>query len=155
MATPRSRLLPMLSILLTILTGCQLQQASKPDTPPARDMNKVLDEARASYQARDWKTSEQDYLLVVEKAPSNIEAWFRLGNIYTRTNRPRLAARAYEEALVRDPENSKAWHNLGVIYLRQARNAFRQQQVHTREDDPMSRKDKKILQRLNELLRPR
>ncbi len=118
-------------------------------------MNQVLDEARQAYQAQDWQTSEKDYLLVVQQSPSNIEAWFRLGNIYTRTERPKLAARAYEEALIRDPENTKAWHNLGVIYLRQARNSFRQQQVHTRPDDPMSQRDKRILRRLDEMLIPR
>ncbi len=155
MPRPHSSLLPLLLSLLIVLAGCPLQQASKADADasPRRDMNQVLDEARSAYQARDWKTSERDYLLVVERSPSNIEAWFRLGNIYTRTNRPRLAARAYEEALLRDPENTKAWHNLGVIYLRQAHNSFRQQQVHARGDDAMSQADKKILRRLDAMLK--
>jgi len=142
--------------LLLLLAGCPLQEMVKKEegqkTAPERDMNLVLDEARSAYEAQDWKTAEQDYRLVVEKDPSSFEGWFRLGNIYSRTERPDLAVRAYREALIRRPDDVKAWHNLSVIHLRQAVNSLEQLQRHADPDDPMTRADRKLLEGLRRLV---
>ncbi len=152
---PAHRLLYLLPLLL-LLAGCPLQEMVKKDdgqeAAPARDMNLVLDEARAAYAEGNWKLAEQDYLMVVEKDPSSFEAWFRLGNIYTRTDRPDLATRAYREALIRKPDDVRAWHNLSVIHLRQALNSLEQMQRHADPDDPMTREDRRLLEGLRRLV---
>jgi len=153
MSLPRvSVLLP----LLLLLAGCPLQNVKEAgegkEATPARDMNQVLDEARAAYTEGDWKLAEQDYLLVVQKDPSSFEAWFRLGNIYTRSDRPDLATQAYREALLRRPDDARAWHNLSVIHLRQAINSLEQMQRYADPDDPMSQSDRRLLEGLRRLV---
>ncbi len=126
-------------ILSTIqLTACNLQniQADK----PASDLSEVAQleqQARTAYQTEDWATAEKAYRDLTIQVPAEAEPWFRLGNVYARSNKLDAAVATYREALIRDPNNSKIWHNMGVIQLKQAANTFLEMQQYTGENDPL------------------
>lgn len=132
----------LLLILLVLggLAGCQSappnartgagQQASVPD------IKTIQERAQAAYDAGDWVAAEPHYVELARAMPQDAELWFRLGNVYARTDRPELAIAAYRETLVRDPELAKAWFNMGVVQLRQAANSFNQMEVHVKPGDP-------------------
>jgi tetratricopeptide (TPR) repeat protein len=102
------------------------------------------DKAVAAYTAQDWAESEKYYVELSRAVPSNVEPWFKLGNIYARTDRPELAIRAYRECVIRNPRHAKAWHNMGIIQLRQARGSFTQLQQFVNESNPLYEKSARI-----------
>ncbi len=121
------------------LVGCSLQniQSDKP-SPELSDIVQLEQTARKAYLDEDWATAEEAYKKLTLQLPGEVEPWFRLGNIYARTNNLDAAVATYREALIRDPKNSKIWHNLGVIQLKQAANTFLEMQQYTEENDPLS-----------------
>ncbi len=122
--------------LLFILQACQTNQLKQASEQPD-DMLKVYQEAMQAYNDGDMVAAEAGLKLITEHVPKDASAWFRLGNVYARTDRPEFAVVAYKEALIRDPDRSKAWHNMGVIYLRQAANAFAELQSYAKNYDPL------------------
>ncbi len=120
------------------LIGCNLQniQSDRP-SPDLSDVTQLEQEANKAYRNEDWATAEKAYQRLTIQIPGDIEPWFRLGNVYARTNQLDAAVVTYREALTRDPENSKIWHNLGVIQLKQAANTFLEMQQYTEENDPL------------------
>lgn len=118
--------------------GCNIQnlQADKP-SPNLEDITQLEQTAKKAYLNEDWETAEKAYKKLTLQIPSEVEPWFRLGNVYARTNKTDAAVVTYREALIRDPKNSKIWHNLGVIQLKQAANTFLEMQQYTEENDPL------------------
>ena len=108
--------------------------------------------ADAAYQNEDWKTAEKEYLYLAQNIPSEIEPWFRLGNIYARTGKLDAAVSAYREALVKDTNNSKVWHNLGIVQLRQATNTFNEMLAYTGPNDPLNQRAKQIVDTIDNLM---
>ena len=106
------------------------QNAERPDANET-DSAQSLAMAETAYEAKDWQAAEQHYVTVTKRIPDEAHPWFRLGNIYARTERPDFAVRAYKEALIRDPQLSKAWYNMGLVQLRQSANSFLQMRTHT------------------------
>ncbi len=140
-----------LSILfLLIFTGCDIQNLQP--NPDLTSLVEVQKRADAAYQNEDWKTAEKEYLYLAKNLPSEIEPWFRLGNIYARTGQLDAAVSAYREALVRDTKNSKIWHNLGIVQLRQATNTFVEMLDYTNPDDPLNQRAKQIVDTMGDLM---
>jgi len=132
-------------VLLFALPACT-PPGVKPDQEAGKpDMFKLEHDADVAYQKGDLVTSEKDYLELVKKIPEESLHWFRLGNIYARTQRPDAAIVAYREAVLRNPQNSKAWYNMGIIQLREAANTFNQMQVHTESKDPLYTEGKRLM----------
>ncbi len=131
------------AILTLLLAACQnapQRNASDPvvdDT--AVDIKVIRERAQQSYTAGDWAAAETHYVALVREIPQEADHWFKLGNIYARTDRPDLAVASYREALVREPELAKAWFNMGIVQLRQAANSFHKMEVHVTGDDPTRR----------------
>ena len=98
------------------------------------DTAQLLALAEASYNAKDWEAAEKNYVAITQAIPKEAHPWFRLGNIYARTERPDFAVRAYKEALLRDSSLSKAWYNMGLVQLRQSANSFLQMRTYTPEN---------------------
>ena len=133
-----ARLIFLILITLT-LCGCNLLdiQPDKP-LPTISDITQLEQQAKEAYAIEDWATAETAYKSLTQQLPGNPTPWFRLGNVYARTNNLNAAVAAYREALVRDHKNSKAWHNMGVVQLKQAANTFLEMQQYTEENDPLS-----------------
>jgi len=121
------------------LVGCDLQniQSDRP-SPDLSEIVQLEQEAKKAYRSEDWATAEKAYQRLTVQIPGDVEPWFRLGNVYARTNQLDAAVATYREALIREPKNSKIWHNLGVIQLKQAANTFLEMQQYTEENDPLS-----------------
>ena len=143
-----------LLILITALPGCDLQNL-KPSGNTSKDLSNIVElnkTAQIAYQNEDWKTAEIAYLKLTEKVPAEPEPWFRLGNIYARTEQLDAAIFSYRKALIHDPKNSKIWHNLGVVQLRQATNTFIEMLEYTNEDDPLNRRAKNVIKSVSNLM---
>jgi len=72
--------------------------------------------------------------------------WFRLGNIYVRTNRPVAAINLYREAVLRDPKYGKAWYNLSIVQLKQTAYSLNEMLLYTDINDPLYDKAKNMLE---------
>lgn len=133
------RFIPAAIALLIALGACSSSPERQRSPPAAESVDLATSEtsARAAYEAQDWAAAERHYTVLVEQIPQDADYWFRLGNIYARTDRPDLAIRAYRETLVRDAEFAKAWFNMGIVQLRQAANSFLKMEIHVAEGDPM------------------
>ena len=141
---------PAIILFLLILTGCELQNLQ-----PNADLSSltaVQQRANEAYQNEDWKTAEKEYHYLAKNLPSEIEPWFRLGNIYARTGKLDAAVSAYREALVRDTKNSKIWHNLGIVQLRQATNTFVEMLAYTDPNDPLNQRARHVVNTMGEMM---
>lgn len=148
---------PQLTVIL-ILAGLVSACASIPGTKSGgeegnTDMFELERKADAAYQKGDMAASEKDYLELVKKMPEEALHWFRLGNIYARTQRPDAAIVAYREAVLRKPDYSKAWYNMGIIQLKEAANTFNEMQVHTHSDDTLHLEGKRLLEEILKIIK--
>ncbi len=113
-------------------------------------LKKETDEA---YVNDDLVTSEKGYEILVRETPTVAENWFRLGNIYVRTNRPAAAVNLYREAVIRDPKYSKAWYNLSIVQLKQTAYSLTEMLNYTSSDDPLYDKAKKMLDDIQNIIK--
>ena len=136
-------------VLVLTLSGCNTQNIR------ASDPVAIREHAAAAYQNNDWETAEQDYLYLTRNAAAGAEDWFRLGNIYARTNRAEAAVTAYREALKQDQGNSNVWYNLAVVQLRQATQTFIDMVNHTDVNDPLNLRARYAVTTVTDLLESR
>ena len=144
----------LLIILITALPGCDAQ-ILKPSGNSSRDISDIAEtskKAQIAYQNKDWETAEIEYLKLTKKVPTEAEPWFRLGNIYARTEQLDAAIAAYRNALIRDSGNSKIWNNLGIVQLRQATNTFIEMLEYTNADDPLNARAKNVINSVSNLM---
>ncbi|NNE37734.1 MAG: tetratricopeptide repeat protein, partial [Gammaproteobacteria bacterium] len=100
------------------------------DQPAPEQVNKTQDSiataamADAAYLRSDWEASERLYIKLIEAAPDNAMFWYRLGNIYSSTNRNNAAVIAYNESLKFNPADPDVWFNLGIVQLKQSAYTF-------------------------------
>ncbi len=145
------RLIVVLALLL--LGGCPLEELTKPDeSHEPVNLEQMMTDADTAYINGDWVESERLYIIISQRVPAEIIPWFRLGNIFARSDRPDAAVAAYREALIRRPEMSKAWHNMGVTQLKQAMKAFVDLQTHAAPGDPLIDKSERLYSGLQTLL---
>ena len=142
----------MLAMMLGVL-GCSTPREAptvKTTVPPV--INPI--EADAAYQRQDWATAEKQYLAIVQATPMDANAWFKLGNLYTHTNRYTEAQKAYREALNHNPQFAKAAHNLGALYLIEAQKAFERVMETTAKTDPLYNQTQTLLNQVTSLNNP-
>ncbi len=95
----------------------------------------LYDDTMDAYEKKEYLTAEQGLNMLSNRVPQDTLVWFRLGNIYARTDRPALAINAYEEALLREPSHPKPWHNKGMIELYTAMFTFSDMLLHIEKDN--------------------
>lgn len=112
-------------------------------------------QAEMAYEKGKLAQALAGYEALTRRLPSNVDFWFRLGNIHVRMEQPALAAEAYERALQLDSGNAKAWHNLGIVRMRQAAAAFAQSAHAAGADAPeLGRASAQMAHSLAELVSP-
>jgi len=149
----KSSRLVFVMLILMGLCACIPGNTTRKEEQETLDLFEVEQLAATAYSEGDWAGSEKYYVILVQQSPEESLSWFRLGNVYARTQRPNAAISAYQEALVRDPKNSKAWYNMAIVQLRQAANSFNELQVFADPDDPLSAQGKKAFDGILELLK--
>jgi len=76
------------------------------DAPYSNELFQLSERARIAYVESRLLEAAQLYQKVVEKAPSNADAWFRLGNTYSQQGTFERAIHAYETSLRNNSECS-------------------------------------------------
>lgn len=101
--------------------------------------------ADLAYQQNDLVESERQYAELARRMPELALHWFRLGNVFARTQRPDAAINAYREAVLRDPKYTRAWYNMSIVQIRQAANSLNEMQTYAEAEDPLYEQGKKLL----------
>ena len=130
--------------LALLLAGCNQLGVKKEDELKKPDLLLVQEQADEAYKNNDLAKSEEHYLTLVKALPDIPLHWFRLANIYVRTNRPEAAIGLYREAVLRDPKYAKAWFNLSIVQLKQSAYSLNEMLLYTDKKDPMYEKAKKL-----------
>ncbi len=153
---PTPRALRLLLCASLLLPGCaefqRTPDAAATGGEPKVDLQGLEQQAEAAYAKGDWAASEQPFIALTKASPQAVEPWFKLGNIYARTNRYALAVRAYREVVVRDAKHVRAWHNMGVIQLRQAAETFAELATYAQGNDPLAVHGMHLRQAVEQLL---
>ena len=134
------------------LAGCGTHSPVKPDEPERIDLTALQQQAEEAYQNKEWPLSEERYTLLTKKMPLEPGPWFRLGNIYARTDRPGLAIGAYREAVIRDPKHLRAWHNMGVVQLQEAQRTFAEILQAAEQTDPLYQRSHEMIDAIEGLI---
>lgn len=119
-------------IAMIVLTISACASTSKKGQKDKVQVNLVAVEARAesAYREGQLELAEGLYRKLLAEKTNYAPAWFRLGNIYTRTNRLEAAVNAYQNCISSDKEFAKAWHNLAIVHVRQATDILIEAQNH-------------------------
>ncbi|MCL1066074.1 tetratricopeptide repeat protein [Shewanella olleyana] len=145
----QSVVLVLISISLFI-SGCA--GASKPKEPEGNQQIMVLQsEAETAYKMAMLDKAESLYIEVLTSVPNYAPAWFRLGNIYTRTGRQEAAISAYSKCLELEPDNQKAWYNISLVRIKQSTQVLSTASRQGNLDSPVGRQIKGLLDALNNL----
>lgn len=140
-------------VLVLVLPACT-PSLTKPDQKPGKpDTRKLELQADAAYRNGELDVSEKDYLTLIKNSPEKALPWYRLGNIYARTQRPEAAIGAYRQALLRNPRYAEAWYNMGLTQLREAARTFNEMQAHTESGAPLSDEGKRLLRGILEIIK--
>lgn len=139
--------------LFALLTGCsQTGLKEVIDLNPEKDLLDLQAQAESAYQKNDMAASEEAYQTLVEEMPEVPLHWFRLANIYVRTNRPVAAINLYREAVLRDPTYSSAWYNMSIVQLKQTAYSLNEMLIYVDENDPMYERASKLLEGIKSIV---
>jgi len=144
------------TFIFFILTACNMSGVKEDNIDKETsevDYVQLKEETDEAYNNDDLFTSEKGYEILVQKVPTNAENWFRLANVYVRTNRPLGAIRLYREAVLREPKYSKAWYNLSIVQLKQTAYSLTEMLNYTNSDDPLYDKAKIMLDDIQNIIR--
>lgn len=99
------------TLLIFSLNGCS--STEKNINKPKNKVNLISIENKAdiAYMSGHLEMAEALYRELLQTRSDYAPAWFRLGNIYTRTNRLNAAVSAYQNCL----QNIKNMKKLGII----------------------------------------
>ena len=111
-----------LFLLCAMLSACVSNRPTKKST--GDDAMAIEERAENYYKNANLLLAEAEFQNLLNIAPRYSKAWFRLGNIYLRSNQLDAAITHYEKAIEIDPKLAKAWHNLALARIRQATNTL-------------------------------
>ena len=122
-------------VLLSVLgAGCGAMESRS----VGEDLVKMQQEAQAAFDTGENARAEVLYKGLLRSMPNDAETWFRLGNLYARTDNPDQAVNAYLTSLSLNGNDPRAWHNLGVVRLRQAWASLLRANALTPPKDPVN-----------------
>ena len=130
-----------LLLSLSLLSGCATSSSAlggvkKDENSASVDLFAISQRAQLAYQQSRMIEAVQLYQQVVERVPSDADAWFRLGNAYVQQGAYERAIHAFETSLISDSQQPKVWFNLSTAYLLNAQAAMRQSYERMRANDP-------------------
>lgn len=108
--------------------------------------------ADAAYVAENNEVAARGYEEWVRSHPEDAEAWFRLGNLYSKAVRPMDALAAYRAAQKLNPADSRAWHNMGMLHLRMAVESYDGLRRNAAAEDPLVPYADRVLSRILEVI---
>lgn len=145
-------------IVTLLLAGCSTtpQQAGRPvettyTTIGNQDAD-LLQTADDAYARSDWETARASYELLVRQYPADARYWYRLGNIYSFTDKLDAAVVCYRQALDLAPDITDAWQNLGMTHMKQAAYSFNGMLSRSPEQSAEASRAQRIIDGILELL---
>lgn len=142
-----------LVLLLLNLCACNQLGIKKNDENEAKpDLRELRTSAEEAYLKDDLETSERAYQTLVRELPGIADHWFKLANIYVRTNRPIAAIDLYREAVLRDPKFAKAWFNLSIVQLKQSAYTLNEMLIYVDKNDPLYPEARKLLEGIQSII---
>lgn len=115
------------------------------------DMVKMQQDAQAAFDSGENARAEVLYKGLVRAMPNDAETWFRLGNLYARTDNPDQAVNAYLTSLSLNGSDARAWHNLGIVRLRQGWAALLRANTLTVPPEPIHAMSTEIIRSLEKI----
>lgn len=106
--------------LAMLLAACGGSSPAAGTPAAAGDAIELINSAQAALDSGNLDQAVKDFQASVEKGKS-LDAYFGLGNAYTRLNNFAEAEKAYQEALKINPNHTATLSNLGVAYYQQGR----------------------------------
>jgi tetratricopeptide (TPR) repeat protein len=140
-------------LLLSFFTGCTPNNIKENEDASSTDLLTLREEADVAYQNDDLETGEKHYTILVKEIPEEALHWYRLANIYVRTNRPYPAINLYREAVLRDPKFSSAWYNMGIVQLKQTAFSLNEMLIYTDKNDPLYGKAANMLEKIQAIIK--
>ncbi len=134
------------------LTACIANNNLKAEKQPELNLLQIREAADRAYREDDLVKGEKNYAILIQASPETTEYWFRLGNIYARTNRPRAAMNVYREAVKRDPTFAKAWYNMNIVQLKQTARSLNAMLIHIDKQDPLYNKAALMLETIKAMI---
>ncbi|MCG9747747.1 tetratricopeptide repeat protein [Shewanella sp. Isolate8] len=140
-----------LIVAITALLGACSSTPQKPEHKGNEQIMAIQSQAEQAYKLAMLDQAESLYLEVLKSVPNYAPAWFRLGNIYTRTNRHEAAIAAYRRCIELEPNNQKAWYNMGLVRIKQSTNVLNTASSQGDADSAVGRQIRALLDALNQL----
>lgn len=140
-----------LIVAITALLGACSSTPKKPEHKGNEQIMAIQSQAEHAYKLAMLDQAESLYLEVLKSVPNYAPAWFRLGNIYTRTNRHEAAIAAYRRCIDLEPNNQKAWYNMGLVRIKQSTNVLNTASSQGDADSAVGRQIRALLDALNQL----
>ncbi|MCG9738192.1 tetratricopeptide repeat protein [Shewanella insulae] len=142
-----------LSLIVAVmaLLGACSATPKKPEHQGNEQIMAIQSQAEHAYKLAMLDQAESLYLEVLKSVPNYAPAWFRLGNIYTRTNRHEAAIAAYRRCIELEPNNQKAWYNMGLVRIKQSTNVLNTASNQGDTDSAVGRQIRALLDALNQL----
>ncbi|QBF82520.1 tetratricopeptide repeat protein [Shewanella maritima] len=140
------------ALALVGLTAC----SSAPSQEEHQGNQQILviqQQAEHAYKTAMLDQAESLYIEVLKSVPNYAPAWFRLGNIYTRTGRHDAAINAYLKCLELEPKNTKALYNISLVRIKQSTQVLQQAQRQADPNSVVTKQVNALLNALNELQR--
>ncbi len=139
---------PLVAVLLCAVgAGCGGMETRR----AGEDLGRMQQEAQAAFDSGENARAEVLYKGLVRAMPNDAETWFRLGNLYARTDNPDQAVSAYLTALSLNGSDARGWHNLGIVRLRQAWAALLRANTLTVPPEPIHAMSSEMIRSLEKL----
>lgn len=123
-----------LLLIALAVTGCT--SSSNVQEQSQLNLVEIENRAEAAYLAGHLDMAEGLYRQLIKEKDNYAPAWFRLGNIYTRSNRLDGAISAYQRCIQLDNTHEKAWYNLAIARMRQSTEVLIEAQKHLEDSSP-------------------
>ncbi|MGO2366098.1 MAG: tetratricopeptide repeat protein [Pseudoalteromonas sp.] len=123
-----------LLLIVLAITGCT--SSSNVQEQSQLNLVEIENRAEAAYLAGHLDMAEGLYRQLIKEKDNYAPAWFRLGNIYTRSNRLDGAISAYQRCIQLDNTHEKAWYNLAIARMRQSTEVLIEAQKHLEDSSP-------------------
>lgn len=139
--------------LVLFSVGCAVTPQATLEPPTQESRSYWLKQADFYYSNEDWIAAEIPCLRLTQIEPVSAHDWFRLGNVYGYTDRPRVAFAVYEKAIALAPERAEVRYNLAVTLLRLATEEW-WWAIKLGESEEMRRQITELLKGLTEQFQP-
>ncbi|GAA4879528.1 tetratricopeptide repeat protein [Ferrimonas pelagia] len=113
-------------MMLALLAGCQ----NTPDDPIKPDLSQIEQQAATSLQRGHYPTALKHYLELLEYAPDNVDAIYKIGVIQSKLGQDHHAMKAFRDVLKLQPDHIGALAELAVTEL--SHGDSREAKIHLR-----------------------